>query len=119
MAQLDYAGDREGAEELVGLLTAGGDEEWPDFEVGSAGGRARGDRSSWWWRRSGASQAMGGGSLDPSRHDEAPEDVEMLRWLAKPANRRRRRAGRPDLHGSGGKLGGGACAEAMQGGGGA
>jgi hypothetical protein len=47
MAQLDYAGDREGAEELVGLLTAGGDEEWPDFEVGSAGGRARGDRSSW------------------------------------------------------------------------
>jgi hypothetical protein len=31
---------------------------------------------------------MGGGSLDPSCHGEAPEDVEMLRWLAELLNRR-------------------------------
>jgi hypothetical protein len=47
-ARLDYTGDREGVEELVGLLTTGGnEEEWPDFEVGGADGCARGDRSSW------------------------------------------------------------------------
>jgi hypothetical protein len=60
---------------------------------------------------------MGGGSLDPSRHGEAPEVVEMFRWLAEPTNRRRRRASQLDLLGSGGELGGGAYAEAMQGGG--
>jgi hypothetical protein len=42
------AGDREGVEELVGLLTAGGDmEERSESEVDGAGGCARGDRSSW------------------------------------------------------------------------
>jgi hypothetical protein len=65
-----------------------------------------GQRDGWWQtfmaagsgsmhgRRSGAPQTTGGGSLEQSRHGEAPEDVGTLRWLAKPANRLRRRAGR-------------------------
>jgi hypothetical protein len=44
---LDYVGDKGEVEELVGLLTAGGDEEWPDFEVDGVDGHARGDQSSW------------------------------------------------------------------------
>jgi hypothetical protein len=48
--------------EYLGMLTDAKDEERrPESEVGSAGGCARGDRSSWWWRRSGASQATGEG----------------------------------------------------------
>jgi hypothetical protein len=46
-ARLDYVGDKGEVEELVGLLTAGGDEEWPDFEVDGVDGHARGDQSSW------------------------------------------------------------------------